>query len=137
LPALPPAGEADTLAEKAVRETGFDPRTGRVLDPERFRQWQRASAAPAGAAGRPSNVALMAAFHQTRAALNRWVDDDGHRDLVLRGDTDDIEDSAGVVALLDEYAGYGPVMREKLLKHLAFMVENRRKYYTAVGSKKM
>jgi hypothetical protein len=133
LPALPPAGEADTLAEKAVRETGFDPRTGRVLDPERFRQWQRASAAPAGAARRPSNVALMAAFHQARAAVNRWVDDDGHRDLVLRGDLDDMEDSNGIRAILDQYACYGPIMKEKLLKHLAFLVENRRKYYAAVG----
>jgi hypothetical protein len=80
-----------------------------------------------------ASVALMAAFHQARAAVNRWVDDDGHRDLVLRGDLDDMEDSDGIRAILDQYACYGPIMKEKLLKHLAFLVENRRKYYAAVG----
>ncbi len=125
------AGGADALAEKAIRETGFDSRTGQILDPEQFQKWKHSNAPSAAPAGRPTNVALLEAFHKARNVLSGWLDDDAHRELVLRGDLDDIEDSAGVTAILDKYAGYGPVLREKLVKHLAFLVENRRKYDAA------
>jgi hypothetical protein len=31
--------------------------------------------------------------------------------------------------VLKAYFGYGPVMQEKLMKHLEFLAENRRKFY--------
>jgi hypothetical protein len=36
-----------------------------------------------------------------------------------------------VLTIVSSYQGYGPVMQEKLWKHLDFLVINRRKFYAA------
>jgi hypothetical protein len=140
LPAGPPPPRAEresvpatgeTVLERAVREIGFDPRTGQVLDPVQFAAWERQQASLPVAAGAPTNATLMEVFRQARIAVENWVDDEGRRPLILRGDVQEITRDGELAALLQQFAGYGPVMREKLLRHLAFLVENRRKYYSA------
>jgi hypothetical protein len=141
-PAPPPAAPAPATppplpaapADKTVRETGFDPKTGRIHDANQFRRWLRQKDAARAQTGGPTNLSLMEAFHQGRVAIDRWVDDEAHRHLVRHGELTEMENSAGVLDILDRFAGYGPVLRERLLQRLAFTVENRRKYYAAIES---
>jgi hypothetical protein len=135
LPPLPLAGpeswdiDVELLAECALRETGFDPRTGEIRDAKQFQKWKgQKIGSPA------TNGSLLESFHQARLAIDTWVDDDSRRAFVLHGDLKEIANSPEVVGILDHYASRDPVAREKLLRRLAFMVENRRKYYAALGT---
>jgi hypothetical protein len=127
-PAVAVAGPATA---EALRETGFDPHTGRITDPEQFEKWRQEPAAAGGAAGAPTNASLLEAFRDARVAVANWVDDESRRDLILRGDVEEILRHPELGALLRPFAGCGPVLREKVLRHAAFLVENRRKYYAA------
>jgi hypothetical protein len=70
-----------------------------------------------------------------RLAVERWVDDDQNRSLIMTAPVDKIQANPEVLALLREHADAGTEMHEKLLHHLEFMVENRRQYYRAIGEK--
>jgi hypothetical protein len=120
LPAAPP-----------LPETGFDPDTGRILDRVQFEKWKRGLAEiPTGEA--PASLPLLELFRKGRVAIENWLDDPGQRALVLQGDLEEVRAAPGLATLLERVADKGPpVLREKLLHHLAFLVENRRKYYTA------
>jgi hypothetical protein len=95
-----------------------------------FQKWKQQQAHSA-AAGSPTNASLMEVFRKARVAVENWVDDERNRPLVLRGALEEIHQDPGLRGILQPFAGYGPLLREKLLMHLAFMVENRRKYYAA------
>jgi hypothetical protein len=121
----------DVLAEKTIQETGFDPGTGQILDPDKFRQWQCASHASQPAV---SNESLFEVFRKARIAVEHWVDEDSHRPLILAGDLSTIKKDVLLLAIFRQFQGFGPAMQEKLMHHLEFMVENRRKYYAACSS---
>jgi hypothetical protein len=129
--ARPEAG--DILAEKAVQETGFDPRTGLIVDPARFQQWKVAKSGTPETAGPHTNAALMEVFRKARREIEDWVDDDRHRGFILDRTPAQVVAIARVGGLLDKYAAYGPEMRDKLLQHLALVVHNRQKYFRAAG----
>src|SRR5205085_2300937 len=48
----------ELAAEKAVQETGFDPRTGQILDPAKFQKWRQQKAASHGASSSSTNSSL-------------------------------------------------------------------------------
>jgi hypothetical protein len=122
---------SDALAEKAVRETGFDPRTGQICDPVQFQKWKHDQATVTATAESTTNASLMDGFRKGRLAVEQWVDEEHNHALVLHGSREEIQRNPEVVHILGEFTGYGPVMKEKLLSHLAFMVENHRKYFAA------
>lgn len=133
-PVQPRPSSASELAEQGVKETGFDLRTGRIVDAERFRQWKQRTTP----VGRESNAvvshdSLMEAFRAARTAIERWVDDDNNRLRVLYADLSEIHKNAELRALFQQYAGYGRSLEQKLSQHLEFMIDNRRKYYRAVS----
>jgi hypothetical protein len=132
-PSKPPPPKAeDELVEKTIRESGFDPRTGRIVDPDKFRQWKK-SERSAGAQPGVTNASTFEVFRKARTAIEQWVDDDGNRLRVLHGDLSEIKQQPGVRAIFNEYAGYGYEMLEKLTRHLDFLIQNRRKYYQAMA----
>ena len=94
--------------------------------------------APA-AAPKPTRSALevlaeKTVFRRGRTAVEHWVDEDSHRPLVLAGDLSTIKKDVLLLAIFRQFQGFGAAMQEKLMHHLEFMVENRRKYYTACSS---
>jgi hypothetical protein len=70
-----------------------------------------------------------------RTAVEAWVDDDANRAGIMQAGLDEIKRRPAFQAILRDYAGYGDPIQEKLLRHLVFMVENRRKYYKAAGAR--
>jgi hypothetical protein len=128
---LPPSDLFRVFGENALQLTGFDPRTGQIVDPIRFLKWKQGNPASSSAAGSPTNPPSREAFSQARIALANWVDRESHCSLILRGDAEEVLRDPEVIALLQGYAGYGPVFLEKLVHHLAFLVEKRRKFYSA------
>jgi chorismate mutase len=52
---------------------------------------------------------------------------------MLHADLDEIRRDAQIQSVIQEAGQYGKELQEKLDHHLAFMLENRRKYYKAVA----
>jgi hypothetical protein len=121
-----------TAAEKMREESGFDADSGRILDPFKFRKWQQQSRASASV----SNASFLEVFRRGRLAIEAWVDDDQNRERVLHADLDELRREPAVQAIIQDAGKYGKELQDKLLHHLAFMVENRRKYYQAVAARK-
>jgi hypothetical protein len=128
-----PSKLVNPLVEKTLHVSGFDLETGQILDPEKFRKWKQeqvqisSTALPA-----VSNAGLFEVFRKARSAVEAWVDNETNRPAVMNSEIDEIKSRPEIQLVLKEYAGYG--MREKLLRHLEFMVENRRKYYKAIAA---
>lgn len=76
----------------------------------------------------------MEVFRKARTAIEYWVDDEKHRPLVLSGDIAAMQREPEVQAILLESSKYGSPMLEKLQAHLAFLLENRRKYHAAYSA---
>jgi hypothetical protein len=129
------AEAAELLAENTLLETGFDLKTGQILDAAKFEQWKQQQAWSPGADQAPvTNASLFEIFRKARNAIANWVDDEANRSLVLGSGMEEILAHPAVRALLDEYARHSDEMEGKLVQHLEFVVENRRKYYQAVGN---
>ncbi len=126
---------ANPLIEKTLDTSGFDLETGRILDPEKFRKWKQ-QLAQTSAAGQPAlnNASLFEVFRKARTAVEAWVDDDVNRACIMNTEFKEIERKSEIQVILQKYANYGKAMQEKLLRHLEFMVENRRKYYKAIAA---
>jgi hypothetical protein len=73
----------------------------------------------------------MEVFRKARTRIEAWLDEESHRVLVLALDLEAIRGHPDIQSILTAYAGYGPTFRDKLLRHLDFMTENRCKYYSA------
>jgi hypothetical protein len=58
-------------------------------------------------------------------ALQGWVDADENKPAVVAGDVEAARRCLQFQATMEKYTGYGPIMMEKLAKHLALLVENR------------
>jgi hypothetical protein len=130
-PNSPPASE-DVLVKRAIAETGHDPTTGEILDRQLYEKWQRLRVAEAKATQLAiTTESIGEVYYNARATLARWVDDDSRRPLILDSDLEDLKKNPEVQALLDRFHNYGPVMREKLVQHLEYLVINRRQYYRA------
>jgi hypothetical protein len=130
-PAVPLAIPVSAAPETAKPETGFDMNTGRILDPEKFKKWRQRQAA--GAGGSVTNGSMLEAFRKARILIETWIDDDKNRLRITHGDAEELTKHQEVTAILGRFSQYGPTMRDKLERHLQFLVENRRKYYRAAA----
>ena len=126
---------ANPVVAKTLDTSGFDLETGRILDPGKFRKWKQ-QLAQSSPASQPalSNASLFEVFRKARTAVEAWTDDDVNRACIMNTEFKEIERKSEIQVILREYANYGKAMQEKLLRHLEFMVENRRKYYKAIAA---
>ena len=131
---VPPVASTNPLVEKIRQLSGFDLETGQILDPVKFAKWKQQQT-QSGTAGQPavSNASLLEVFRKGRSAIEAWVDDDKNRSSVMHAVADEIKTNQEIQAILHQYMNYGKGLQEKLLRHLEFMVENRRNYYKAVA----
>jgi hypothetical protein len=115
---------------------GFDPETGQILDAEKFARWQREQQLrkEQELAAQPT-LTVYEAFIKARTEIQEWIDADVNKPIVVSGAVDAIKEQPGILAVMQAYAGYGPVMLEKLEKHLTFIVDNRRQFYAAFAGK--
>lgn len=131
----PPPAEPVPPAEPATppgpEVTGYDPDTGQVLDAAKFAQWQREQRRQKESA--TQGMSVYEAFLTARKALQDWLDSVERKPLIQTGDVDLVKQDPYVQGIMREFAGYGPVMLEKLTKYVEFLVENRRKFYIAFG----
>jgi serine/threonine protein kinase len=122
----------DFMALRRPMETGFDANTGRIIDPVKFRLWQKEHQ-------RQRNLELSTAptiqedYYKARAELSAWVDMEKNRPMILTGDMEAIRQDATLQQFMRAHARYGDEMVHKLWHHLEFMVENRRKYHFALN----
>jgi hypothetical protein len=138
----PPANAPSTPNASAplvamLREaSGFDLDTGRILDHAKFQKWKQEQARVASP-GAPAvtNASLLAVFRTARTTIEGWVDDDKNRVFMLQAGPEDLRRHPEIQRILQAYAPYGREMHDKLLRHLDFMVDNRRKYYRAQGQR--
>ncbi len=136
-PPLPaPAAPAIDPRQFVIALMGFDPRTGEVTDAAQFKQWRKEQTklARSQAAAQPGKT-IQEVFHEARSILERWVDAEGNRSLILTGDLDAVRRHPALQEFLDRYRGYGTPMMAKLWRQVDYLVENRKKYYEAVARK--
>ena len=121
-----------TNIKTAPLDTGFDAATGRVIDPEKFKSWQKQQRAQkAQEVGGPPT--LQEAYVKARTELSAWLDLPRNRPLILAGDMNAIRQDPGMTRFMQTQQRYGPEMLHKLWAHLEYMVENRRRYFYALG----
>lgn len=111
---------------------GYDPDTGLVSDPMAYARWQKADAQRRQEESQ-RRLSVAEIFLDAQRAIQEWVDADRNNALVAYADIEVIQTCATVQEVLGRYEGYGPVLREKLLKRLAFLVDNRKKFFKARG----
>lgn len=115
---------------------GFDPTTGRILDPVAYERWQKTEAQRRQQElQQQPTLSVAEAFLDAQRAIQTWVDDEKNKPLVTSGDLATIRQCGSVQEILHRYEGYGPVMQEKLWKRLAFLVDNRQKFFKAFDKK--
>lgn len=138
LPSTPPESRVppSLLPSEPVslEPQGYNPETGQILDAVAYARWQKADAKRRQEElHRHPAMSVAQAFVEAQRALQEWVDADANKSLVETTDMNALRTCTSILTLLRRYEGYGPVMREKLLKRLDFLVENRRKFFKAFG----
>jgi serine/threonine protein kinase len=127
--ALPPGA---AKRGDAVADMGYNPETGQVLDPVKFRKWQRDQQLKKEAEMTPGPTSYEA-FLKARVHLDRWLDFERNRRPILAGDMDFVRQDPDIQRFMQYYTRFGQEIIYKLWQYLEFMVENRRKYYCALG----
>src|SRR5262249_41379091 len=92
----------DALVERTARETGFDPRSGKVVDAARFQKWKRETAGPSSPGG-SSNSTLFEDFHRARAAVEHWLDEEANRHYILDCDHRGIREEPTIQGIFKFY----------------------------------
>jgi hypothetical protein len=130
-PALPSPVPAPPAAGRP-EQTGLDPTTGQILDPILFHHWlrQQSLERQQELASRPTPT-IEELFEQGRRELERWVDLEDNKPLILAGDLQALRQDARLRAILQPYECWGAAMTARLLRHLEFLAENRRRFYQA------
>jgi hypothetical protein len=113
-------------------EMGYDPDTGQILDQAKFTKWQKLQREKQSQAA-PGGLGVSGVYEKARIHLDRWLDFERNRRPILAGDMEFIRKDPDIQRFMHFHARYGPDMLHKLWNHLQFMVENRRKYYCALG----
>jgi hypothetical protein len=116
----------------SAEQMGYDPETGRVLDAAVHARWQKTEALRRQQElAQVTTLSVAETFLEAQRLLQEWVDADENKALVVGADLAAVVNAPALQLLLRRYDGYGPVMREKLLKRLTFLVENRKKFFQA------
>jgi eukaryotic-like serine/threonine-protein kinase len=131
-PQVPAARPVPPPPAATPAEMGYDPDTGQILDQAKFTKWQRQQRekqiqAPAG------GLSVAGVFEKARVHVDRWLDFERNRRPIMAGDMEYIRKDPDIQRFMHYHARFGPDMLHKLWNHLQFMVENRRKYYCALG----
>ncbi len=135
-PAPATAAQIAALGQKALDETGFDLATGQILDAVKFNKWKQQRASGAVAIGASdSNASVFEVFRKVRIAVERWIDDDANHDLIACAPVDQIKAAPFVSSLFRDHEKYGSEFKEKLMRHLELLVDNRSKYYRALAAR--
>src|SRR5262249_13040164 len=113
-------------------DTGFNPQTGQILDPEKFRKWQKEQAQKR-AQETSTQPAIVEVYFKARNDLSCWCDLEKNRQLILTGDMEAVRHEPSIRGFMHAHQRFGDVMLHKLWHHLEFMIENRRKYFFALA----
>jgi hypothetical protein len=89
---------------------------------------------PAGIPNAARPEAPEAFFEAARRALRRWVDADANRPFVVTGDLEALHQFPALRQLFGGARRYGQETVDRLRRHLAFLVDNRRKFFAAGGA---
>jgi hypothetical protein len=121
---------ADKLAQQTLAETGFDFKTGRIVNAATFKKWkqQKARASETNQSDM-TNASQLELFRRARTAVERWVEDEKNRQRILGSTPEQIKTCRAMQDIYTQYAGLG--FRQKLEKYLEFLLKNRKKYYEA------
>lgn len=129
----PPAPPASTEEPSPSSDlTGVDPLTGRVLDSDKFERWLAEQNVV-----RKTRLAMdvIPSLHErlqkAKFEIEQWADDAANRAAIVAADLQAIRSDAALCSVLSSYADWGPEMTDKLWRHVAFVVENRKKFYAA------
>jgi len=125
-----PVPMIDTLAQQTLAETGFDFKTGRIVNPAKFKKWklQKARSAEANQSDM-TNASQLELFRRARTAIETWVADEKNRQRIIQASIEQIKANRQIQEVYTQYAGLG--FRQKLEKYLEFLVKNRKKYHDA------
>lgn len=140
VPTVPPRPQAPAAVPPppsiTAEQRGFDPTTGRILNTVLYNRWQKTDGQRRQEELRRQRTILVAdAFVNAQRAIQEWVDADANKPLVVSGDLEAIYGTASLREILRGFEVYGPLMQDKVRKRLAFLVENRRKFYKAFQEK--
>jgi hypothetical protein len=127
-----PIPTVDTLARQTLAETGFDFKTGRIVNPAKFKKWkqQKARASEANQSDM-TNASQLELFRRARTAVENWVEDEKNRQRILTSSPQEIKNCRALQDIYTQYAGLG--FRQKLEKYLEFLVKNRKRFYETRG----
>jgi hypothetical protein len=128
---VPAAPGVPALPDPLV--TGYDAETGRILDAAKYARYQKAESQRRQQEAAQPSLSVAEVFIQAHRALQDWVDAEENKPIVCEGDLDVIRAWPAIGAIMARYANYGAVMRERLEKRLAVLVENRKKFLKAFG----
>jgi serine/threonine protein kinase len=112
-------------------ETGYDLDTGQVIDHARFTKWQKEQKARSSKVVASSSGGSV--YDKAVAHLNQWLDLERNRWAITTGDMDYLRTHPDIQRFMSHQARHGAAMLHRLWNHFQFMVENRRKYYCALG----
>lgn len=135
-PVRPPVKGKTQLSARQVRNTvvrqmGFDPETGEIFDTDRYGKWKKHQQET----NEPGDASFDV-FHQGRRTIETWVDAEENKNLVVAGDLEAICSNEKLLEAMASFRACGPEMMEKLLSHLVFMVENRKRFHLAFSKQK-
>jgi len=131
-PPVPAPRPAPPPPPATPAEMGYDPDTGQILDQAKFTKWQKLQREKQSQTA-VGGLSVSAVFEKARIHLDRWLDFDRNHRPIMAGDMEYIRKDPDIQRFMHFHARYGPDMLHKLWNHLQFMVENRRKYYCALG----
>jgi hypothetical protein len=119
-------------AEPSHEETGVDPLTGRVFDSAQFERWlEEQNIVRKTRLAMESIPSLHERLQKAKFEIEEWADNPANRPLVLSGDLEAVRADASLREVLRGYDDWGPEMTDKLYRHVAFVVENRRKFHAS------
>ena len=121
-----------TSGAPTVAESGFDANTGRIIDPEKFRRWQKEQQLKRNQE-RKDGPTIQEVYEKARGDLSNWVDLDKNRRLILTADMEALRHDDSLRKFMHAHQRFGDEILHKLWHHLEFVVENRRKYYYALA----
>jgi hypothetical protein len=125
----PPAPPSEPATEN---EAGIDHETGRVFDSEKFERWlEEQNVARKTKLATEPIPSLHEHLQKAKFEIEEWADNSANRQLVLSGDLEAVRADAALRAVLRGYDEWGPEMTDKLHRHVAFVVENRRKFHAS------
>jgi hypothetical protein len=111
---------------------GYDPDTGQILDPVKFKAWQREQQKLREQTAAPdSGETIYETFRRARNILSAWADLDQNHPLLVRGNLNEVKQDAELRRIMQSYQPYGNDLVRKLGDYLEFLVENRRKFFAS------